>query len=304
MTESGQKPISLLRQAEVAFYGDELTGALASDGDIYIPLGQLCASLDLQLSAQLRRIRRTEALSDGLHLLTLESQDGSRRPLVCLRVDLIPGWLGGVMTSRIRNEAVRAKLIAYQRDLYKVAWAVFGPMQASIMPAPHVEAMAQRMIEITHRIEAIDETLLTLTAMLRELAATAEQMKAVSVVVEGLKSEMNSLRAELADLEARSRTAFKVAGDRIKRLELRLHPGMAISEEQAARIKEAVAYVANALQERGKSRAYAEVWAAFKQAFGLTEYKNLPQGKFTEALEWLNRWGAAVLGSPKPVPPP
>ena len=113
----------------------------------------------------------------------------------------LPGWLGGVMTSRVKNEVVRAKLIAYQRDLYKVAWAVFGPMQASVRPARPVEAMAQRLIEITNRVEAIDETLLTLTAMLRDLAASAEQMKAVSVVVEGLKTEMDSLRAELADLD-------------------------------------------------------------------------------------------------------
>jgi len=69
-------------------------------------------------------------------------------------------------------------------------------------------------------------------------------------------------------------------------------------------VKEAVTYVANALQERGRPRAYGEVWAAFKQHFGLTEYRNLPQNRFAEALEWLNNWGVAVLASPKPVPSP
>ena len=57
------------------------------------------------------------------------------------------------------------------------------------------------------------------------------------------------------------------------------------------------------LQERGASKAYAQVWAAFKQQFGLTEYKNLPQGRFSDALDWLGRWGRAVLFSSKPVPP-
>ncbi len=65
-------------------------------------------------------------------------------------------------------------------------------------------------------------------------------------------------------------------------------------------MKQAVTYVANALPERGRPRAYAEVWAAFKQHFGLTEYCNLPQNHFAEALEWLNNWGVAVLASPKP----
>jgi hypothetical protein len=64
-------------------------------------------------------------------------------------------------------------------------------------------------------------------------------------------------------------------------------------------VNEVVAYVANILQERGAARAYAEAWAAFKQHFGPTEYKNLPQGQFGKALEWLNRWRAAVLASPQ-----
>ena len=45
------------------------------------------------------------------------------------------------------------------------------------------------------------------------------------------------------------------------------------------------------------------MWAAFKQHFGLTEYRNLPQNRFAEALEWLNNWGVAVLASPKAAPP-
>ncbi len=293
-----------ITQADIEFYGEKLLGAMAEDGDIYMPLGQMCDSLNLQLSAQLRRLRRTEALADGLRLITLTAQDGRQRRLVCLRVDLVPGWLAGITTSKVDDEALRKKLVAYQRDLYKVAWAVFGPMRAAVVPAYDVQAMAQRMLEITHRIEAIDDTIQSLTNLLNELKAAVAETKAVGVIVEGLKSEVGALRTELADLQTRSANAFKIAGDRIKRLELRLNPGTAITEEQASRIKEAVTYVANAMQERGKPRAYAEVWASFKQHFAITEYKNLPQSRFGEALEWLSKWGAAVLASPKPLPPP
>jgi len=293
--------IALIQQADVEFYGDALTSALAEDGDIYIPLAQMCACLQLNLSGQLQRMRRTEALRDGLRLITLLAQDGSRRPLVCLRVDLVPGWLAGVTTSKIEDEALRKKLIAYQRDLYKVAWAVFGPMRAEVVPASDVQAIARRMAEISNRMEAIDQAIASLNAMLRDVAAAVDTMKGVNVVVEGLKAELDALRTEMADLHTRSANAFKITGDRLKHLELRLNPGAHISEEQAARVKEAVTYVANALQARGRPRAYAEVWAAFKQHFGLTEYRNLPQNRFAEALEWLNNWGVAVLASPKPV---
>jgi prefoldin subunit 5 len=292
--------ITLIQQADVEFYGDSLTSALAEDGGIYIPLVQMCSSLQLNLSGQLQRIRRTEALMDGLRLITLMAQDGSRRPLVCLRVDLVPGWLAGVTTSKIEDEALRKKLVAYHRDLYKVAWAVFGPLRAEVVPAGDVQAIARRMAEISNRMEAIDQAIASLNAMLRDVAAAVDTMKGVNVVVEGLKAELDALRTEMADLNTRSANAFRVTGERLKRLELRLNPGAPLSEEQAARVKEAVTYVANALHERGRPKAYAEVWAAFKQHFGLTEYRNLPQNRFAEALEWLNKWGVAVLASPKP----
>ena len=290
-------------QQPIDFYGDHLLGALGADGEIYIPLSQMCESLGLDTVSQVRRIRRTQTLAASFIRMMVETPDG-KRAMNCLRVDLVGLWLGGIETSRIRDERVQEKLIAYQTSLAKVAWAVFGPMRAAVMPASEVEAMALRMNEITERMESIDQTLATLKTTLSTLAESVEQMRAVQVIVNGLQSELNTLRAELADLQTRSANAFKIAGDRLKRLEIRLNPGSPITEEQAARIKEAVTYVANALQERGKQRPYAEVWAAFKQHFSLTEYKALPQARFAEALEWLNRWGTAVLAASKSVPPP
>lgn len=294
--------VALVKQADVEFYGDSLIGALAEDGDIYMSLSQMCNSLNLQLAAQVNRIKRTEALADGLRLIRLTAADGKQRELTCLRVDLVPGWLAGITTTKVEDEALRKKLVTYQRDLYRVAWAVFGPLQAEVVPTSEFQAMAGRMNELTDRMETIDQVLVEIRRSLA--SAMADQERKLQVMHEGLRAEMDAFRATLADLETRSATAFKVVGERLKRLEVRLNPGAQITEEQAARIKEAVTYVANALQERGKQHAYAEVWAAFKQHFSLTEYRNLPQGRFAEALEWLSRWGAAVLASPKPVPPP
>jgi hypothetical protein len=49
--------------------------------------------------------------------------------------------------------------------------------------------MAQRMSEITDHIEAIDQTIASLTDLLGDLVAAAELVKAVNVVAEGLKSD-------------------------------------------------------------------------------------------------------------------
>lgn len=113
-------------------------------------------------------------------------------------------------------------------------------MRAEVVPAGDVQAIARRMAEVSNRMEAIDQAIASLNAMLRDVAAAVDTMKDVNVVVEGLKAELNALRAAMADLHTRSATAFKITGERLKRLELRLNPGALLSEEQAARVKEAV----------------------------------------------------------------
>lgn len=129
--------ITLVQQADVEFYGDALTSALAEDGDIYITLAQMCACLQLNLSGHWQRIRRTEALIDELRLITLLAQDGSRRPLVCLRVDLVPGWLAGVTTAKIEDEALRKKLIAYQRGAWPRSPTAWRPSTRPSLRSTH-----------------------------------------------------------------------------------------------------------------------------------------------------------------------
>jgi len=302
--DSSQTALQAIQESEVEFQGARLRGALAEDHEIYMPVQQLCEALAIDQQAQTRRIRRTEALADGLQPVILEADDGSRRPFLCLRVDLVPGWLAGISTAHISDAALRAKVINYQRDLFKVAWAVFGPMRAQVVPAGDIQAMAVRILAITERMDLIDQSVAEVQERLRDVQAVVEPLRGLGQTMALLQSELSTLHAELADLEARSRNAFDIAGKRIRGLELRLAPGAAISEEQAARIKEAVAYVANALQERGQPKAYQAVWAAFKTHFSLTEYKMLPQGHFHNALEWLNAWGQSVMASDRPVTPP
>ena len=115
---------------------------------------------------------------------------------------------------------------------------------------------------------------------------------------------MSTLRTELADLHSRSVNAFKVTGDRLKKMELRFASGTPIGKEEAGRLSEAVNFIANELQERGKQKPYMEVWAALKIRYSIADYKSLPMNQFSDALDWLNRWAAAVVASPKTVKPP
>ena len=289
--------VALVRQDNIHFYGDEFTGALADDNQLYIPLSQLCDALNLDIASQTKRVKRTEALRDGLRIVRLADTSGRQREMLCLRVDLVPGWLSGVTTSKIEDKTLREKMVAYQRDLYRVAWSVFGPEKAAVMPAARVEALAREMAAIMDRMESIDEAVSALYDMLDQ---TSSATKAISVLVEGLKAELGALRSDIGNLETRTAGAFKMASDRLKRLELKLNPGQPITDEQAARIKEGVNHIASEMRKRGKERAYAEIWGAFDHYFNVPEYRQLPQGKFAEALDWLTRWETDLLEGKPP----
>ncbi len=294
---STTQEIAPVRQADIEFYGDTFIGVMALDNELYISLRQLCESLSLDLKGQTQRIRRTEALKDGLALIPVVASDGKRYPAVCLRVDLVPGWLGGVTTSKIEDETLRKKLVAFQRDLYKVAWAVFGPEKAAVMPAAQVETLAHEMAGIINRMEAIDEAVSALYDMLGEQSSAT---KAISVLVEGLQSEINGFRTEVGSLETRTKEAFNVASQKLKRLELKLNIGEKITDEQSARIKEGVNHIASEMRKRGTKNPYPEIWGAFDHYFNVPEYRSLPQGKFSEALDWLTRWETDLLEGQPP----
>jgi hypothetical protein len=270
-----------------------LTGIMADDEQLYISLRQLCDSLSLDIDGQTQRIRRTEAMSEGLQRLPVLAPDGRRHPAVCLRVDLIPGWLSGLSLSRVKNETLRAKLVAYQRDLYRVAWQVFGESRASVMPAPQVNAMAQDMAGLIARMESIDEAI---SALYDLLGKQSQATKAISVLIEGVQSELTNLRAEVGSLETRTKDAFMVASQKLKNIDMKLNPGDKITDEQAARLKEGVNHIASEMRKRGTKNPYPEIWGAFDHYFNVPEYRSLPQGRFSEALDWLTRWETDLSG--------
>ncbi len=286
-----------VRQADVTFYGETLIAVLASDDELYMSVAQMCKSLHLDVQAQTRRIRRTEALADGLRELSVTSSDGKRYLTICLRVELVPGWLAGVSTSKIEDETLRKKIVAYQRELYAVAWAVFGPEKAAVMPAARVASLTQEMGAIMRRMESIDHALSALYEMLDD---QKNMNRGLAVLVDGLKAELEALRNDVGQLETRTAGAFKVTGEKLKRLELKLNPGNPITDEQAARLKAGVNHIASEMRKRGTANPYAQIWGAFNHYFNVPEYRSLPQGKFAEALDWLTRWETDLLEGKAP----
>src|SRR5690349_4822191 len=111
MSEQTLNPIEV---RTVEFYGDEITGALVRAGDeaqVYVPIRPICDYLGLAWSGQFERIKRDEVLSEAIKgvRVTRTPQEGGTQEMLCLPLELLPGFLFGVNAARVKD-ALKEKI--------------------------------------------------------------------------------------------------------------------------------------------------------------------------------------------------
>lgn len=111
----------------VEFHGQQIL-ALKNGEDIRVSVASICNNIGLQVEAQRKRIHRHPVLSQGESMMDFPS-DGGQQIMMTLPLDMIPGWLMGVDTHRVKPE-LRPKLVEYQRECFKVLWQYFSQGEA------------------------------------------------------------------------------------------------------------------------------------------------------------------------------
>jgi P22_AR N-terminal domain len=112
-----------LEQQTLTFYGKPLVVVRLPDGRPAVVLSFICNNLQIEANGQVRRIRRTEAISDDLVNVRVETDGGPQR-MSALILRAVPFWLAGIDPKRVREE-IRPDIIRYQREVVDVlyAWA-------------------------------------------------------------------------------------------------------------------------------------------------------------------------------------
>jgi hypothetical protein len=258
-------------QKNVEFHGDTLTAVLAEDGIIYVPVKPLCESLDIQWSAQSKRIARDPVLSGvatSVSIMDMQGDLPQRRTMTCLPLDYLNGWLFGVNASRVKDLETRNRLIDYQKECYQVLSRAFG-----IRPAPASAASTG--------LQAL------------------EQVRNMGLAIARLAEEQIEFEMRLTTTEGKLDRAVVVVeqlNERVERLELRIAPGALITEDQASQISQAVKAVAIALGKQSGRNEFGAIYGELYRKYGVTGYKQLPTAKFQEAMNWLNEWRESIEG--------
>ena len=129
MSEDPTTALIAIEERLIVFHDDEITIVLVEDPDgtrqWYVAVRPICKYLGLSWSGQFERIDRDPVLQEVARKIRVRrTAQGGNPEMFCLPLDYLNGWLFGVSANRVK-EALREKLIRYQRDCYRVLARAF-----------------------------------------------------------------------------------------------------------------------------------------------------------------------------------
>ena len=138
----------------VDFHDDPIFTIQREDG-VFVAIKPIVDAIGLDWSAQKRRLARDTILAEGRVIITLPSLGGPQET-VCLRLELVHGWLFTIDDGHIRRPDVLAKVLTYKRECYRVLFEHFhGKAQAT------AEELAEMRISDDAKVRQVTETRLT-----------------------------------------------------------------------------------------------------------------------------------------------
>lgn len=287
---ANNKAITPKEEKTLLFYDDTLAGARLPDGTIVVPVKWICDNLGVEWGSQYNRIQRDDVLRESGLLVSItqpendpDSRARNKIPMLCLPLDLLPGWLFGIQPSRVREE-IRPKLARYRKQCFKVLWDAF---KGDILPATDQALRPDRGLSPAEQALALAEAVVTLA---RQQVEFERQMIEIGARVDNLDQSLEAARQVFGEML-----------HKMREIELRVYgPKEVVSDAQAAEIASVVAALAEQLARQDSSKVhYQAIWGELHRRFNCTSYTRVSAAKFGTVIGWLERW----LESGSELPP-
>jgi hypothetical protein len=254
--EQNIQTLTIITQKTVPFYEDELIAIQAANKRVYVSVRHLADALGLDRRGVTRRIERDSLLYKGYFKGDMMTPKGNRQAN-WLRVDLVPLWLTGVDTNKVKPE-IQEKLERYREEAASVLWDAF---------------QAGRLTSST-----------SFNDLLERNTDAVQAYKMALAVVELARSQV-LLEARLDNYEERLAQIEATLGD------VKHH----ITPAQASRISQSVKAIAMELSKRTGRNEYGGVYGELYRVFEVTSYKEMPASRYNEAMEFLTEWHQSLV---------
>lgn len=270
MSELEPPPITPLVDVQerlpITLFDDVALAIRAGDGLIYLALSDICAVVNLAPSSQLRRIRSSEDLVDGLVRAAVDTGYGVKEQYF-LQLELYPLWLMGVNTRKAAVQT-RGRLQHLKRYLIAEVYAAFARLAG-------LPETSSRAVEDLHDLDHIGGALADLTARQQQIEASQQ----------------------------RARHAWKDLDARVRALEG--HTEQVITDAQRGYLYTLVQAWGQARAARDPESArnpYAACWATLKVRFRLSRYEDLPMREYPAAVAFVRDAYRQLTGADLNIP--
>jgi hypothetical protein len=267
-------------QLPITLFDGVVLAVRSADGHIYLVVRDLCTTLDLIPSSQLRAIRA----DDRLHLVPFRLRIGRQvRTLECLLLDDIPLWLVKVRPPRGNAQAaerlryVQNYLIASVRSAFAALTGLpdapsnqIEDLQELDVIDPSLQALRDLVEWQTHMEEDQDRA----REAWRDLAAQIRELRGVLPLVEELRTRMREVE---------------------RQIQIRMSP-----EQRNTIYRLVQAYGEARAARSGQAKPGVEIrksWAEFNARFGIATYTDLSADQFDEAVQFVKNQYRALTGS-------
>lgn len=99
--------------------------ATVREGDaVFVALKPLVEEIGLTWHGQFERVKRHPVLSEGIRVTRIPSGGGVQESVV-MALEMLPGYLATIQSERITDENVRARVILFQREAFRVLFDHF-----------------------------------------------------------------------------------------------------------------------------------------------------------------------------------
>lgn len=262
----------------VNFYGDPIPVGQTPDGELYVPLRPLTDFLGLNFSSQRQRVQRDRVLTSNTRAILMTGADGKQREMLCLPLDMLPGYLFGINTTRVRHELME-KLDRYRAECFRVLWQTF---KGDVLPVASQRSGlsgAEMALEIATAVQHLAQQQVDMEIRIGQVAGRQE------VMADYLRGFIQQTHQQLQE-----------HNHRLTSIELQFSGGATISEVEAAEIALAVKNVGQYLAKQGDKAGYAKVYSEMYRQYGISAYRNLPAARYEECLAWLHGWYRELTG--------
>jgi len=122
-----------VEQESIPFHGEQIIAVRLSDGRVAVVLRWVCAGLNIDPQAQVRRIQRTASIAGELLRVRVQTT-GGRQVMPALTLRGFPTWILGINPNEVKDdpsrlghaEHIRQMIIAYQVEAVDVLYSYFA----------------------------------------------------------------------------------------------------------------------------------------------------------------------------------